>query len=141
MYQLDRVMTTYIKLVGGQEYPYIEVAVTQQEALYGFYLEILSNSLALAASPSSVLIGFEAMDPVAEAAANTFYDATAAAATKRILGDVNLDFTALLTNRVFVQPGAALGAATLPDVLPPIFGLYIKTDGLKINRVFKTRGG
>lgn len=140
MYQLSRVSVQYIKLAGGQEYPYIEVAVTQQEALYGFHIEITANALLLAATTTSLLNGFEAMSPVAEVAANTLYDVNGGAAGKRIVGDVTLDFTALLTNRIFIQPGGAIGAVNIPDVLQPTFGFYLKSDGMKVNNVVKTRG-
>jgi hypothetical protein len=140
MHQLDRLGTRYIKLVGGQEYPYIEVSVTQQESLYGFYIEFVANSVLLATTTTSLLFGFDAMDPVAETAANTLYDVNAGAAGKRIIGDATLDFTALLTNRIFIQPGGAIGLVNIPDVLLPVFGFYLKSDGLKLNRVTKVRG-
>lgn len=140
MHNIDRLQTSYIKLVGGQEYPYIEFSVTQQEALYGFHLEITSTKLLLAVTTTSLLLGFESMNPVAEAAANTLYDVNAASAGKRILGDITLDFTTLLTNRIFVQPAGTIGAITFPDVLPVTFGLYLKSDGLRILSVLKTRG-
>jgi hypothetical protein len=140
MFQTDRLMVQYVKLATGEEYPYIEFPVTQQESLVGFYLEIISNSLTLAASPSSILLGVNSMNPIAETAANTLHNVNAGAAANRIIGDIDLDFTAQLTNRVLIRPALAIGATTPPVVLLPIFGLYIKEDGLKLNLVYKSRG-
>lgn len=140
MHQVDRLMVKYIKLAGGQEYPYIEFPVTQQEAIHGFYIEILANKLQLAVTPTDLLLGLREMDPVAETAANTIYSVNTGAAAKRIIGDIDLNFTALLMNRVMIRPSLAVDGVTPPALLPPIFGMYLRTDGLKLVMVYKSKG-
>lgn len=140
-YQTDRVSYRTIKLATGEEYPYIEVSITQQEAIYGFYLEVAATSLRPAASTTYVLAGYEALDPEAELLGFTYFDVLSAASESRSLGDVNLNFTAQEVNRIFIKPGSALGPGiTLPDILPPVMGFYIEDDGLKIARTYKTKG-
>ncbi len=140
MFQTDRILVRYIKLAGGQEYPYFEFPITQQESLHGFYLEVTATKLTLAVTASSLLFGLTEMDPVAETAANTIYGVNGAAATKRILGDINFDFTVHLTNRVLIRPALAIGAVTPPAIMLPIVGLYMKTDGLRLSIVYKSKG-
>lgn len=140
-YNTDRRTEVAYVISGANEYVYLEFPVTQQESIYGFHLEIEANKLTGAGAMSAdVLVGMAPMNPVTETAGNTLYDVNAPGAAARNLGTFDLDFTTFTTNRILVTPGAALGAAALPDPLPPVFGIYIKYDGLRISNVYKSRG-
>jgi hypothetical protein len=125
--------------IGGVDYPYIEFAVSHEDSVNGFMLEVDVGAVALATTTVEVfnLSGDENI--ATERAGNTHYDVNAAAAAKKFLGNMTFDFTTYTRNKVYMKQGVASGGVTLPVAMLPIVGFLFLSTTLKVSHAKVTR--
>lgn len=127
------------KIIAGVNYPYIQFAVSHEDSINGFVLEVDAGGVLLAATTVNVfnLTGDE--EVATEKAGNTHYDVNSGAADTKYLGDLTFDFTTYTRNKVALKQGGSIGAMTVPNTMQPIMGFLFLDAGLRIVSARVTR--
>ncbi len=126
-----------IKRPDNADYPYIEHHLSHEDSIYGFYILVRAQALLAAPVTTNIILGIDSqsLSPATEVAGNTFYDVNAGAVSERYLGNLTFDFSAELTNILYVKPGGTIGTITFPNPLPPFFGLRFVDVDLRLVKV------
>lgn len=127
------------KTAGGVDYPYVEFAISQEDSVDGFVLEVDVAATAGLATTVEIFNLAGGEDIAAERAGNTHWDVNAGAAKKKFLGNLTFDYTTYTKNKIALKPGTVIGAVTIPAIPQPNMGfLFLDTD-LKIVSATVTR--
>jgi hypothetical protein len=127
------------KTIGGVTYPFIDFAVSHEDSVEGFVLEVDVGNVVAAATTVEVynLSGDESLST--EKAGDTHYDVNSGAAATKYLGDLTFDFTVYTRNKVALKQGGAIGAMTIPNTMQPIMGFLFLDADLRITEARVTR--
>lgn len=125
--------------IAGVSYPFVQFAVSQEDSVNGFVLEVEAGGLGLAATTVHVFNLSGEEDVATELAGNTHYDVTSGAAATKYLGDLTFDFTTYTLNKVALKQGGSIGAMTVPNIMQPIMGFLFLDADLKVAKARATR--
>lgn len=127
------------KTAGGVDYPYVEFAISQEDSVDGFVLEVEVASVAALATTVEVFNLSGGEDVAIERAGNTYWDVNAGAAAKKFLGNLTFDFTTYKKNSVALEQGETIGAMAIPDTMRPLMGFLFLDTALRLVSAKVTR--
>lgn len=125
--------------IGGVNYPFVEFAVSREDSVDGFVLEVNVGAAAALATTVKVLNLSGGEDVSAELAGNTHWGVNTGAAATKYLGDLTFDFTTYTRNKVALKQGTTIGAMTVPNPMQPIVRFIFMDAALRIVTAKVTR--
>lgn len=126
--------------VGVNTYPMFRLHLNQMDALDGFVLSVFAGSLLGATTTVNVVAMHTGEEDIAaEIAGNTYYNVTAGAAAKKLLGTLTFDFQTYLENTIQIQPNVASGGLTFPKVMPVQLAFVFASEALVIKKARMSR--